>query len=124
MKARVFYLSVALFFSLLLLYCGCKKDEVINPYITRNVIIVVVDGARLSDTWNEPTRQFIPHRAAMLEQGVFCSSFYNKGTTATNPGHAAIATGFYQNLNNGGAELPARPSIFQYWLKQSGMPQE
>ncbi len=78
---------------------------------------MVVDGARMTETWEHPTRQFIPHRAALLNDGVFCSAFYNNGYTFTNPGHEAICTGVYENINNGGAQYPTNPSIFQYWLK-------
>lgn len=105
-----------------MVYCGCTKDVPVTQYKTQNVIVIVVDGPRYSETWGEPSRQFIPHRSAMLQQGVFCSKFYNNGTTSTNPGHTAICTGFYQNINNGGAEYPTYPSIFQYWLKAFGRP--
>lgn len=103
--------------TLLLIYCGCKKDLPTTPYKTQNVIVVVVDGARYTETWGLPSHQFIPHRSAMLSQGVMCSKFYNNGTTSTNPGHTAMCTGVYENLNNSGAEYPTNPSIFQYWLK-------
>lgn len=113
-----FLSSLTLFF----VYCGCSKDLPATLYKTQNVIIVVVDGPRLTETWNDPTRQFIPHRASMLSEGVYCSKFYNNGTTSTNPGHTAICTGVYENINNGGAEYPTNPSIFQYWLKTFNRP--
>jgi hypothetical protein len=117
MKMKLPNLFLYLSLALSLVYCGCSKDVPATLYKTQNVIIVVVDGPRFTETWGEPTRQFIPHRSEMLSQGVFCSQFYNKGTTYTNPGHAAVCTGFYENINNTGLQLPARPSIFQYWLK-------
>lgn len=117
MKLKFSILLLILATPLLFMYCGCKKDVPATLYKTQNVIIVVVDGPRLSETWNLPNRQFIPHRAALLSKGVYCSQFYNYGTTSTNPGHTAICTGVYENLNNGGAEYPTYPSIFQYWLK-------
>jgi len=124
MPKKLLILSLSLPALLILVLFSCTKDLPVTRYKTRNVVILMVDGARLSETWNEPSRQFIPHRAAMLANGVYCSSFYNQGTTATNPGHAAVCTGFYQNLNNGGAEYPARPSIFQYWQKTYKRPKE
>ncbi|HLC82908.1 MAG TPA: alkaline phosphatase family protein [Bacteroidia bacterium] len=117
MKFKFSILLLILATPLLFMYCGCKKDVPVTLYKTQNVIIVIVDGPRLSETWNLSTRQFIPHRASMLSKGVYCSQFYNNGTTSTNPGHTAICTGVYENLNNGGAEYPTYPSIFQYWLK-------
>jgi hypothetical protein len=47
---------------------------------------------------------------------------YNQGYTFTNAGHAAITTGIYQNISNSGSELPQKPSFFQYWLQQTGLP--
>ncbi len=114
-KLSLLLIAVPLVFSMV--YCGCTKDVPVTLYKTQNVIIVVVDGPRYTETWGEPGRQFIPHRSAMLEQGVLCSQFFNKGVTSTNPGHTAICTGVYQNINNGGTEYPTNPSIFQHWLK-------
>jgi hypothetical protein len=101
-------------------YFGCSKDPVIPgpSYKTKNVVIVVVDGARFTETWGLPSRQFISHRNQMLQEGgVLCSNFYNNGYCFTNAGHCAMATGIYQNINNSGLEYPQSPSIFQYYLK-------
>lgn len=86
-----------------------------------NVIVMVMDGARFSETWGEPTRQYIPNLSSVLaKEGVVYPNFYNNGFTYTEPGHTAIMTGFYQNLKNNGTELPAHPSFMQIWLKQTG----
>jgi hypothetical protein len=103
-------------------YLGCKKDIPTPNYKTQNIIILVIDGARYTDTWGNPTHQFIPHRSAMMQQGVFCSQFYNNGTTSTVPGHTAMCTGVYETIANNGMEYPTNPSIFQYWLKTFGRP--
>jgi predicted AlkP superfamily pyrophosphatase or phosphodiesterase len=89
-------------------------------YKTQNVIIIVVDGARYSETFGDPTHQNIPNLHAMQSQGVVLSNFTNMGFTYTDPGHAAICTGYYENLDNTGQDLPQYPSIFQTWLKSSG----
>jgi len=101
---------------------GCEKDGTAKQYKTQNIIIVVVDGARYTETWGEPTLQYIPHRAALLQQGVLCSKFYNNVYTATCPGHGAICTGVYENINNTGMQYPENPSIFQYWRKTFNRP--
>jgi predicted AlkP superfamily pyrophosphatase or phosphodiesterase len=115
-KLKFAYARIYLF-ALLLLSGGCYKEMSTTSYKTKNVIIVVVDGARYTETWAYPGHIFIPHRFAMLTQGVLCSQFYNNGTTSTVPGHTAMCTGVYENINNTGAEYPSHPSIFQYWLK-------
>ena len=90
---------------------------------TTHVIIVVMDGARWSDTFGEPTRQYIPHLATELApQGVLFTGFKNDGPTYTNAGHTAMATGIYQEINNNGLEYPQNPSIFQRYLAVSKAP--
>jgi arylsulfatase A-like enzyme len=106
-------------------YSGCSKDPAVNekkPYKTKNVVIIVVDGPRYTETWGHPTRQLIPHRNQMLAEGVLCTKFYNDSFCYTNSGHTAITTGVYQNINNSGLEIPRYPSIFQYWLKATQRP--
>ena len=79
---------------------------------------MVIDGPRYSETWGDPTHQYIPRMANELASaGVIYTEFYNAGDTRTVPGHTAITTGNFQDIDNGGAELPEYPSIFQQWRK-------
>jgi len=103
--------------------CSNKEKEQIefsqSKYKTKNVILVVMDGPRYSETWGDSTHQYIPHMANDLsKEGVIYTRFYNDGPTYTNAGHSALTTGNYQEINNNGQELPQNPSVFQYWLKQ------
>ncbi|OFZ61083.1 MAG: hypothetical protein A3D92_03405 [Bacteroidetes bacterium RIFCSPHIGHO2_02_FULL_44_7] len=100
----------------------CKKEESKTDYIAENVIIIVVDGPRYTETWGYPDQLHIPFQHALKSQGVFYHNFYNDGLTQTTPGHTAIATGVYQAINNNGQETPFMPSIFQYWRKATGNP--
>ncbi|MDQ3046252.1 MAG: alkaline phosphatase family protein [Bacteroidota bacterium] len=102
--------------------CNCTKDVPVSTYQTQHVVVIVVDGARYSETWAEPSRQFIPRRAALLGQGVLCSNFKNTGGTYTNAGHTAMCSGVYQTINNNGLEYPYNPSLFQFWLKNFKRP--
>ncbi|SNC75267.1 Metalloenzyme superfamily protein [Hymenobacter gelipurpurascens] len=89
---------------------------------TRNVIIVVIDGPRFSETWDS-IPGLIPNMATRLRpRGVFLPNFFNNGFTYTNSGHAAITTGINQPIDNFGQELPQQPSIFQCWRKATGKP--
>lgn len=89
-------------------------------YQTKNVILLVVDGPRISETWEAANKQNIPNRVNLLSQGVFISNFKNNGTTNTNPGHSAMCSGVYENIKNNGTELPGFPSVMQQWLKFTG----
>jgi len=96
---------------------SCAKDKIATRnYQTEHVIIIVIDGARYSETWGDNSHQYIPNLANELAQiGIINTHFYNNGTTSTVPGHTAITTGRYEHIDNSGLELPQYPSIFQYW---------
>jgi len=116
MKVKV----IKLFFLLCIVVSlsTCYKDSAFPKYKTQNIFIVIMDGARYSETWGDPTHQYIPRMANELApQGVVCTNFYNEGTTNTISGHTAFLTGNYQDISNSGYESPSNPSVFQYWNK-------
>lgn len=115
---RVVSISVSLSLLLgLIILLSCDRETVVKKYKTENIFILVVDGARYSETWADMSHQNIPRRFSLLQQGVLCSQFYNNGFTHTCPGHQAMCTGVYENINNTGLQYPTNPSIFQHWLK-------
>ncbi|SIT86290.1 alkaline phosphatase family protein [Pontibacter indicus] len=89
---------------------------------SENVIILVIDGVRYSETWGAVPGVIPNMSQKMVPQGTFCNNFRNEGYTYTNSGHTAITTGINQAIDNYGAELPANPSFFQVWRKQTGKP--
>jgi len=98
-----------------------EVDEVVRKYQTENIIVLIIDGPRLTETFGDDSCRFIPNLSKELApQGVLIKGFRNNGPTYTNAGHSAITTGHYQRINNNGEELPKRPSMFQYFLKNSG----
>lgn len=90
-----------------------------KKYQTENVVLLVIDGPRMTETWQEATQAHIPNRIALLKEGVFISNFRNNGLTNTNAGHTALITGVYDSIKNNGKELPTNPSVLQQWLKQT-----
>ncbi len=93
--------------------------------IARHVVIVVIDGPRWSETWGKLGQPNIPHQATELAAlGTRYSNFRNTAWTYTNCGHTALTTGFYEQIENGGKELPAHPSLFQYFRQATGLPAE
>ncbi len=96
-----------------------KNDE-FKPrkYETQYVWIMVIDGPRLTETFGDTTYKYIPNLANTLaKEGTLYTNFRNNGPTYTNAGHTAITTGHYQSISNGGKELPKKPGMFQYFLK-------
>lgn len=102
---------------------SCRHDKPVQPvFKTERVVILVIDGARYSETWGDSSHQYVPHLANDFAPiGCISGNFRNNGPTYTSAGHTAITTGFYQEINNAGAELPANPSLFQYYLQQRGL---
>lgn len=96
-------------------------DDVVRKYQTENIIVLIIDGPRLTETFGDDSCRYIPNLCNELApQGVLIRGFRNNGPTYTNAGHSAITTGHYQRINNNGEELPKRPSMFQYFLENSG----
>ncbi len=125
-----FILAPIKLFFLLPLLIACERDislyneQLVSDtlrynYKTKNVIILVIDGPRYSETWGDSTHQYIPKTSGLLKDGVIFSNFHNSGPTYTNAGFTAITTGNYQEIDNTGQELPENPSVFQYWLKKN-----
>lgn len=90
-----------------------------------HAIVLVIDGPRQSEMWDDPDHTRIPCLATELApQGVLMRNFRNNGPTYTAAGHTALCTGFYQDIENSkGSQLPNHPSMFQYFLKAKGLPQ-
>lgn len=115
------------FFGFVALY-SCQRDpnlKTIIPYQANkveNAIVIVMDGARYSETCGDSSLQYISLLYNYFkEYGVICTNFHNQGKTLTVPGHTAITTGHYQYLlDNLGILLPEKPSMFQYYIEQHG----
>jgi len=107
------------------LLSGCYKSLPVTEFKTKNVIIVVMDGARYTETWGDVGHPFIPNLANRIAPaGVVLTDFRNLGTTVTVPGHAGILTGRNSTISNDGLQSPEYPTIFQEWLDQSGNPSQ
>jgi len=127
-KKRFLLASTLAVFVLAILSFQTKKYDDLptdRKYTTENIVILVIDGPRMTETFGDTTYKYIPNLANVLApQGVLLKNFRNNGPTYTNAGHTAITTGVYQRINNSGLELPKNPSIFQYFLKEKGLSKE
>ena len=91
-----------------------------HHYIAENVVLVVIDGPRWTETWGDPEHKYIPHMANDLaKEGAIYTHFSNNGKTLTVSGHSALTTGFYERLENSGKQLPWHPTVLQMYLKFS-----
>jgi hypothetical protein len=93
----------------------------ISPPSTKAIVLIIIDGARWTETFGDPNRELIPHLANDLAPlGAISTAFYNDGLTLTVPGHAAIVTGTWQDLPNNGQARPPAPTIFEYYRAATG----
>lgn len=96
-----------------------------TSYQTKNVIIVIMDGVRYSETFGDESHQNIPHIWNDLRPlGSTYTNFYNYGHTVTAPGHSTLLSGVYQYIANNGQERPHTPTIFEYYRQQGNIPLE
>ena len=114
---------------LLLDPCTCEDHddygevEIDNGLKTENVVIVVIDGVRFSESGGDNTRAYCPNiYGPLADNGVVLSNFYNDGHTKTVSGHATLLTGKQDVLSNNGSDFPQCPSILQLWLKETQNP--
>ncbi|MDB9964450.1 hypothetical protein OAD50_05210 [Vicingaceae bacterium] len=52
-----------------------------RSYLRKNVVILVIDGPRMDDTWNSAKLNTVPNQKELLREGVFFNGFYNNGIT-------------------------------------------
>jgi hypothetical protein len=90
----------------------------------QNAMIIVVDGARYSETFGAGGK-YIPRIWNDLRPcGTIWTNFYNDGATVTRQGHSSIVTGTWQKMDNEGPERPTKPTIFEYFRKANGSPEQ
>jgi hypothetical protein len=88
-------------------------------YRTSNVIIIVIDGARYTETFGDSTHQLIPRIWNDLRpRGTIYTRFYNDSITYTCSGHGTILTGAWQILDDAGMLRPFQPTVFEYFRKE------
>ena len=110
MKKYYFVITVSLLFTF-------SKPE---AGITKNVVIVVIDGARYSETFGDSSHEYIPKIWKYLRPKgtLFTSVYIDGGLTETIPGHSSIITGTWQKIPNDGSKHPDKPTLFEYYRKQ------
>jgi hypothetical protein len=90
---------------------------------TENVVVVVVDGARYTETFGDPTHKYISHIWYLLRpQGAIHTGLFNRGQTDTLGGHAAMLTGNHCWINwpEEGLSRPTTPTLFEYFRATTG----
>lgn len=110
---------------LLLLMLGAPRADA--AYQTENVFVVVIDGLRNSEAFDDPTHQYIPRIWNDLRpQGSIIMGIEMLVDTNTVPGHFSIATGAWEEVvmdfNSNQRFRPNNPTFFEYYRKQLNIP--
>jgi hypothetical protein len=87
------------------------------------VVLVVLDGPRMSESFEELDHPHIPLIWNQLRPaGCLLSEFRNEGSTYTLRGHGSILTGTWQHIANDGTQHPTQPTIFEYYRAAYDVP--
>lgn len=105
-----------------LLLAAALAPATAGAYQTRHVVIVVIDGARYSETFGDSTYAQVPRQGFDLAPLGCRAVGWNAGVTTTNPGHASVLSGVYQAIANDGSERPHLPLVFEYYRAATGAP--
>jgi len=103
-----------------------------NAKAVENVFIMVIDGLKNTEAFDDPTHQYIPRIWNDLRPlGTIYRNFYNMGQTGTTSGHTNICSGvvqFLPNILNATYDpiviMQEEPSIFQYYRSQLHVPED
>ncbi len=88
-----------------------------------NVIIIVIDGARYTETFGDPSRSYIPEMTEIASEGTYIDHFYNDSITYTSRAIPALWCGTWTDVrdtvNDSGnnTKYAVSPTIFEYFRK-------
>ncbi|SDC55383.1 T9SS type A sorting domain-containing protein [Williamwhitmania taraxaci] len=91
------------------------------------IMVVIIDGARYSETLGDPTHRFTPQMWSLAQQGTTISNFANNNYTYTSRAIPALWCGAWtdvQNINYQGSDTQQSvlPTIFEYYRKDKKLP--
>jgi len=92
----------------------------------QNVVVVIIDGARYSETFGDPDRTYVPKMAELTSMGTYCDNFYNEHQTWTSRAIPALMTGSWDGVTDtiyqgNSTQYTKSPSIFEYFRKQKNL---
>jgi hypothetical protein len=92
-------------------------------------MIVVIDGARYSETFGDPAHTYIPKMWELSNEGTIVDDFQNDYLTYTSRAIPALWCGAWTEVRDTfyaghQTQYTLKPSIFEYYRKQKNMPAE
>jgi len=110
------------FLALLLLACLNMAAQ-----SERKIMIIIIDGARYTETFGDPDHAHIPKMWDISQEGTVCEDFYNNGITYTKRAIPALWCGAWTEVRDTifgttPTSYAVLPTIFEYFRKQFSMP--
>lgn len=89
----------------------------------RYVVLVIIDGARYSETLGDTSGKLTPAMKRLSAQGIVIDSFFNNGWTVTNRGVPAIWSGSWSTpldtfYNGFQTQYATVPTLWEYFRKE------
>ncbi len=96
---------------------------------TEKMMIVIIDGARYSETFGDPNFTYIPNMWNLSKQGTIIDNFYNDSLTFTARAIPALWCGNWTDVRDTvysgfKTNYSIKPTIFEYYRKQKNMSAE
>ncbi len=98
-----------------------------RDYQTKHLFIVVIDGVRNDEAFDDSTHRFIPRMwNDMRPLGTIFTEFYSTSLTHTTSGHTALVSGTRNNYPNADTLecipfRPRSPTMFEYFRKHGNV---
>jgi hypothetical protein len=91
------------------------------------MMIIVIDGARYTETFGDPSYTWIPRMAHLSAEGAVVDEFRNDGITYTSQAIPALWCGAWTEVRDTvyqgkSTQYSVLPSIFEYYRKQMQQP--
>ncbi|MFU8844184.1 MAG: alkaline phosphatase family protein, partial [Bacteroidales bacterium] len=107
--------------SLLLFYIPLQSQS------DSKMMIIVIDGARYTETFGDPSYTWIPRMAHLSVEGTVVDDFRNDGITYTSRAIPALWCGTWTEVRDTvyqgkSTQYSVKPSIFEYFRKNKQQP--
>ena len=102
-------------------------DEPLPAYEGPRVVLVLIDGARYTETLGDPKALYTPELAALAEHGCAPGPMLNEGSTVTKYGTASIHTGIWNAWADANGDYDAHyryPTHWEYLRSGYDLPPE
>ena len=101
----------------------------IKSQSTDKMIIIIIDGARYTETLGDPSHSYTPEMWNLASQGTMVEQFKNDGYTYTSRAIPALWCGTWTDVRdttyqNSSTRYAVEPTLFEYYRKQRNMPEE